>query len=222
MTAWTPTRRLRRRSLRSRTIRLSLLERRSFLREFRSSREILFAIEEYFAVYEGGIHSRINTERMTVPDCEIRIFADVERADTVLNTKLNRRIERHELQRLFFRQIAPVHCFGRFDVQTTRSFVGVGIHRHDNAGSRHDRCVIRNRVVSFDLVTPRISKDRRSGAVRCDLFRDLVALERVLERFDLEAKLVRKIDQHQDLARDVAVRVNVTLALENFDEWFEL
>src|SRR5678815_3341653 len=55
-----------------------------------------------------------------------------------------------------------------------------------------------------------------------DLFRDFVTLEHVLERLDLETKLVREIDQHQDLAGDVAVRVYVTFAFENLDERFEL
>src|ERR1043165_2807362 len=55
-----------------------------------------------------------------------------------------------------------------------------------------------------------------------DLFRDLVAFERMLERSDFETKLVREIDQHEDLAGDVAVRVYVTFAFENLDERFEL
>src|SRR4029079_15217724 len=55
-----------------------------------------------------------------------------------------------------------------------------------------------------------------------DLFRDLVAFERVLERSDFKTKLVREIDQHQDLAGDVAVRVYVAFAFENLDERFEL
>src|SRR5215213_5875289 len=55
-----------------------------------------------------------------------------------------------------------------------------------------------------------------------DLLRDLVTLERVLECLDLETKLVRDVDQHQDLAGDVAVRVYVTFAFEDLDERFEL
>src|SRR6185369_2816744 len=49
-----------------------------------------------------------------------------------------------------------------------------------------------------------------------------VTLEHVLERLDLETKLIRDIDQHQDLTRDVAVRVDVAFAFEDLDERLKL
>src|SRR5215471_8864746 len=55
-----------------------------------------------------------------------------------------------------------------------------------------------------------------------DLFGDFVALQYVLEGFDLETKLVGDSDQHQNLAGDVAVSVNITLTFEHFHQWFEL
>src|SRR6476659_1106749 len=159
---------------------------------------------------------------MPVPDRDVRIFADFERADAILNAELNRRIDRDESQRLFFGQVAPVHRLRGFDIQPSRALVGIRIHRNDNARASHDRGVVRNRVVSLDLIGPGIGEDLVARAVRGDLFRDLVAFERVLERPDLKTKLVREIDQHQDLADDVAVSVHVTLAFEHFDERLEL
>ena len=58
--------------------------------------------------------------------------------------------------------------------------------------------------------------------MRGDLLRDLVALEHVLERRDLEAHLVGEPDEHQDFVGAVAVRVHQPLAFEDFDERIEL
>src|SRR5688572_33293415 len=129
---------------------------------------------------------------MTVPDREIRVFADFDRADTLLNAKLDRGIQRDELERLLFSQVAPVHRFRGLDIHAARTFVRIGVHRDDDSRARHDRRVVGNRVVSFDLVTPRVGKYGSAGAVRGDLFRNLVTFEDVLERLDFETKLVRE------------------------------
>src|ERR1043166_9411415 len=69
----------------------------------------------------------------------------------------------------------------------------------------------------IDTTTP-----ARARTVRRDLLRDLVTFEHVLKSSDLETKLVSQIEEHQDLAGDVAMRVNVTFAFEHFDKRFEL
>ncbi len=58
--------------------------------------------------------------------------------------------------------------------------------------------------------------------MRGNLLRDLVALQHVLERCDLEAHLFGNPNQHQDLVGTIAVRVHEPLALEHLDERLEL
>src|SRR6185295_10960646 len=71
-----------------RLVWLSLLECRALLREHRTLREVFFAIEINVAVDEGRIDTRVDTERMPVPDREIRILANFDRAHALLNTEL--------------------------------------------------------------------------------------------------------------------------------------
>src|ERR1051325_2806837 len=113
-------RRLRRLSSGTRTIRFGLLQRRAFFRELGTSREILRAIEVNVAVDERRIDARIDAERMSIPDRDVSVLADFDRTNTILNAELDRGIDRDELERLFFRQVSPVHCLRRFEVQTAR------------------------------------------------------------------------------------------------------
>ena len=72
---------------------------------------------------------------MGIPDREIGVLADFDRADAFLDAELNRGIERDELERLIFSQVAPVHRFRGFDVQAAGAFVRIGVHRDDDAGA---------------------------------------------------------------------------------------
>src|SRR6185369_1243300 len=213
---------LRWRAWRRRLVRLGLFQCRTLLRELWTTREVLLTIEIDHSIDEGRIHARIDAERMPVPDCDVGIFTNFDRANAILDTELNRWIQCDHLQRLLFRHITPMHRFCRFDIQPARSFVGIGVHRDDDSSARQDRGVVRNGIVGFDLVAPGVCEDRRARAVGRNLFRNLVTLEHVLESFDLETKLIREIDQHQDLTGDVAVRVNVAFAFENLHEWLQL
>src|ERR1043166_674488 len=128
MSAGTAARCLRRLALRARSIRFGLLERGAFLRELRASSKILRAIEINLTVDKRRINARVDAERMSIPDRDVRILTDFDRTDTILNAELYRGIDRNELQRLLFRQVAPVHRLRRFDVQAARALVGVGVH----------------------------------------------------------------------------------------------
>src|SRR5262249_21005877 len=97
------TRSLRRLTLRTRSIRFSLLQRGAFFCELRASRQILRAIEKDVAVDKCRIDARVDAERVSIPDRDISVLADFNRTDSILNAELNRRIDRDELERLFFR-----------------------------------------------------------------------------------------------------------------------
>ena len=159
---------------------------------------------------------------MVVPDDDVGVLAGFERSDAAVDAQLLRGIDRDERERLVLGQAAPLHGLGGLGVQPPRELGAVGVDRDEDALAGHHGGVVRDRVLGLDLVGPPVGEGRRAGAVRGDLLRDLVALEHVLERRDLEAHLVGDADQHQDLVRAIAVRVDEPLALEHLDERLEL
>src|SRR5437868_7566927 len=141
VTAWAAPWPERRLTLCRRFIRLRLFELRTFRSKLGTTRKALLAIEEDLTVDERCIHARIDAERMSIPDCEVSVFADFNRTDSVLNAELNRGIDRHQPERLFFREVAPVHRFRSFYAQAARAFVGIGVHRNNDPGARQYRSV---------------------------------------------------------------------------------
>ena len=59
-----------------------------------------------------------------VVDDQVGVFANVNRADTLVNAKLDGRIERHQLERFELGEAAVLHGLGGFLVQV-RGFLGV-------------------------------------------------------------------------------------------------
>ena len=169
-----------------------------------------------------AIDDRVGAQRMVRPDDEVGVLAGFERADAVVDPQLLRRVDRHERERLVVGQSAPADRLGGLGVQPPRVLRAVGVDRDEDPFARHDGRVVGDGVGRFDLVAPPVGERRRAGAVRRDLLRDLVAFEHVLERRDLEAHLFGEADEHQDFVGAVAMRVDQALALEDFDERFEL
>ena len=159
---------------------------------------------------------------MGLEDREIRILADLDRAHPLVDAELLRGIDRHHLERLVFGDAAVTDRLRGLPVETSRQFVGVGVERDEHAVTRHDRGVIGDRVVGLHLVGPPVGEGRSAGPVLGDLGGDLVALEHVLEGGDLEAHLVRDVDEHQDFIGAVRVRVDETLAFQNLLERLHL
>src|SRR2546421_7307021 len=76
-----------------------LFELCAFALNVSTAREVLLAVEEDFAGNEGGLDARIDGERVAVPDHHVRVLADINRADALLDAELPSRIHRDRLQR---------------------------------------------------------------------------------------------------------------------------
>ena len=155
------------------------------------------AIVVLLAVDVDAIDDGVGAERMLVPDHDVGVLADFERADAVVDLELLRRIDRHKRKRFVFGEPAPVHALRRFGVEAARVFGAVGVDRHQHAALVHDGGVIGNGVFGLDLVGPPVGERRAADAVLRHLVGDLVAFEHVLERRDLEAHLLGQTHQHQ-------------------------
>ena len=111
-------------------------------------------------------------------------------ADALVDTELDRGIQRDQLERFVVREAAELHGLRGFLIEVRGFFRVVGIDRDDHAAARHERRVVGNRVVGFHLVGPPIGE--RGGADACsgDFIGDFVAFEDVLERAHLEAEFL--------------------------------
>src|SRR5262249_4547706 len=97
-------RRLRRKATSRRPLRLSLLKFGPFLFEQWTACQILLPVKEDLTIYECGIHTRVNTQRMVIPDCQVSVLANFDRTHPILNAELNCGIDRNQLERFFFTQ----------------------------------------------------------------------------------------------------------------------
>ena len=75
--------------------------------------------------------------------------------------------------------------------------------------------------VGFHFIGPPIGERGGADAGGGDFIGNFVAFENVLQRAHLEAKFFRDAKQHQDFVFAVAMRVNVALAFQNFDQRIE-
>ena len=157
-----------------------------------------------------------------VPDDEIGILAHLDGTDAIVDLELLRGVDGHHRERLVFGHVTVANRLGGFHVQPPGLFGVVGIDRDEHPLVRHQRGVVGDGVGRLHLVTPPVGEGRRARVVRGDLLGDLVALEHVLKRRDLEAYLVGEPNQHQDFVGAIAVRMDQALAFENLDEGVEL
>jgi hypothetical protein len=153
---------------------------------------------------------------------QVRVLADLDRADALVDAELRGRVDRDQLEGLFFSEAAVLHRLGGFLVQVSMLFGAVGVDRHGHAALRHQRRVVRRRVVCLDLVGPPVGERRGPGTMLRDFVGDLVALEHVLQRGDAEFEVLGDTQQLQDLVGAIGVRMHETLAFEHLDEWLEL
>src|SRR5229473_10300 len=119
------------------------------------------------------------------------------------------------------RESAEFHALGGFLIQVRGFFGVVGIDGHNHAAAGHQRGIVGNRVIGFDLVSPPIGKSGRTNAGSSQFIGNFITLENVLKSADFETKFFRDPQEHQNFILAIAVRVHVALAFEHFDERFE-
>jgi hypothetical protein len=79
-------------------VRQSLL----FLRELGKAFLIVLAVVVLLAIDVDTIRDRVGAEGVMVPDDDVRVLADLERADAIVVAKLLRGVDRDERERLVF------------------------------------------------------------------------------------------------------------------------
>ena len=183
--------------------------------------DIALAIEVDAAIDQRLLDDGVGAERIVIVDDQVGVFADVDRADALVDAELDRGIDGDQLERFVVREAAELHGLRGFLIEVRGFFGVVGIDGNDHAAARHERGVVGDRVVGFYFVGPPIGERGSADACGGDFVGDFVAFEDVLERAHLEAEFLRHAKQHQDFVFAVAMRVNVALAFENFDERIE-
>ena len=99
--------------------------------------------------------------------------------------------------------------------------LAVAVDADIDPGLGQQGSVERNRIVGLDLVGPPVRERGGAGTVVADLGGDLVALEDVLERLDLDAVALGGAQQHQDLVAAVAMTVNLDRSLDDLGQGLE-
>ena len=81
---------------------------------------IFFEVVVLRAVHVGLFSPRVDTQRMVVPQDDVRVFADGDGAHAVIDAQQFRRIQRHKFQRFFLGNASVLHGLGCLLVQTAR------------------------------------------------------------------------------------------------------
>src|SRR5581483_2546699 len=165
------------------------------LREART----LGPLEGDLALDEAQDRVRVRGERVAVPDDEVAVLPDLDRARAPVDPELLRRVDRDERERLLLGEAAVAHALRGLEEEVPDELARVRVDRRHDPGPGADRGVRGDRVHDLDLVGPPVGERRAAGAVLLDLGRDLVALEDVLERRDLDAELVADAEERDDL-----------------------
>ena len=150
-----------------------------------------------------------------------RVLADLDRAQATFESELARGVERDHRQRLSLADPAILHHLGGLEVQMAVQLLAVALDADIDPGLGQQGGVERNRIVGLDLVGPPVRERGGTGAVVADLGGDLVALEDVLERLDLDAVALGGAQQHQDLVAAVAMTVNLDRSLDDLGQGLE-
>ena len=158
---------------------------------------------------------------VAVQQHEVGVLAGFDRADTLADAQLHSGMQRDELQRSDAVHTGVAHALGGLLVEPTHHLVRVRVDRRQHAGVMHQGRRLRDRVVGLHLVAPPVGERGRGDLGLGQFVRDLVALENVLERRDLEAEALAHAHEHQDAVGAIAVAVHMHLAFEDADQRVE-
>src|SRR6516225_2904610 len=121
-----PTTLLRTENWQRRTVSLSL-------RVVRHSVSWQGPVEIDVAINQNFVRHRGTGKRITVPDDEVRVLADVDRANFVIHSDDPRRVERDHLQGFLFSRAAVAHGFRRFLIEAAGKIVGITLDGYANS-----------------------------------------------------------------------------------------
>src|SRR5262249_23336411 len=167
---------------------------------------------------QGHFRDGVDREGMLAEDYEIRVLADVDGSGPLADSKLNGRIQCRCSQRLFLAEPPILHCLCGIKVQPPGALVRIRIDCHHHAPLGHQRSVVWNRIIGFQLVGPEVRKGGTAGLMGSYLIGNLVTLEDMLESLYMESQLIAEAEEHQDLIVAVTVRVHHPLSIEYLDQ----
>ena len=137
------------------------------------------------------------------------------------NLQLNGWVNGDESQGFVLAEVAPFDALGCLLSEVTYGVRRIGIDRHVDAVACHQRSVVRDRPIGFDLIGPEVGKRRSTAPVASDLRGDAVALQNVLQRADAEAVIFSHAEKSQDFITAIAVRMHGQLAGKDVRQRFE-
>ena len=180
------------------------------------------------AVDENLFGERIDAEGVAVPNHDIRAFAGLERADSIIKSQRLRGIQgepadcpfrRHRRGPLSARE--PLPC--RLLIQALNAVARIGVH--DGATALReidDGQIFLNAVIGLHFEAPPIGPHRRTHTLVGQTIGDLVSLHGMMECRDLEAELVGDIEHGRHFIGAVAVHVHENISLHDLGESLEL
>src|SRR5208283_4987538 len=130
------------------------------LLERRASGKVLLTVKVHATVNQSFLHHGVGAHRIVVVDHQVGILPHFDGADALLDPKLNRGIDRYHFERLVVRQAAVAHGLRGFLIQVRRFRRIIRIYGDHDTAPRHQRRVVRDCVVGFDLVRPPIRECR--------------------------------------------------------------
>src|SRR5439155_6718810 len=171
--------------------------------------------KDQLPVDEHLVGLRAQLERVAGPDGQVGVLADLDRAHAVVDGQDFRRVDGHGLERGLVGHPVVVDDRRLLDVIALLDHRVVGVQADGDAVLPQHVGVLRDRVPHFDLGAPQVRKGDHADVAPGNLGRNHVGVERVVQRRDLEVKLVRDAEERLEVIHLVGVDVQPHLAGEH-------